>query len=236
MHARSRILLKLSGQVFLDKKTGCIDGSLASSIVDQIKTLSTEHQFGIVVGGGNLFRGNQQGKILRLTPWSAHTSGMLATLINGVILRDMMHRAGIPTTLVSAVYCPEVAEPISQQTIDNRLRNGDCILFAGGTGNPFFTTDTNAVLRAVEIGAGQLWKCTSIDGVYDDDPVKNPTAKKLQKVSFQQALDMKLAIMDATAFTLANEHGLLIRIINVFEENALKRASQEAQFGSVIQR
>lgn len=236
MHAKTRVLLKLTGQIFLDKKTGLVDSRLVNSIVNQIKELSSTYQLGIVIGGGNLFRGNQQGKQLGLTPWAAHTSGMLATIINGVMLRDMLTRAGIPAILVSALYCPEVAQPISQQIIDQSLNNGDCIIFAGGTGNPYFTTDTNAILRALEIGAMQVWKCTAVAGVYEADPHKDPTAKMLKTVTYKQAIEERLAIMDTTAFTLAHDNGLTIRVFDVFEHNALVRAAQEPHFGTIIQR
>ena len=118
MKAQPRILLKFTGQIFLNQSTGLVESSLASSIVNQIKELSSTYQFGIVIGGGNLFRGSQQGKQLGLSPWAAHTSGMLATLINGVMLWDILTRAQIPSTLVSALHCPQVAQPISQQIID----------------------------------------------------------------------------------------------------------------------
>ena len=193
MQAHQRILLKLTGQIFLNKTTGLPDASLANSLVKQIKELSSTHQFGIVIGGGNLFRGSQQGKQLGLSPWAAHTSGMLATIINGVMLSDMLAKAEIPTTLVSALNCPEVAQPISQQGIEQSLRNGNCIVFAGGTGNPYFTTDTNAILRALEIGATQVWKCTSVAGVFEADPLVNPTAKILKNVTYEQALDKHLS-------------------------------------------
>ena len=236
MHAQQRILLKLTGQIFLNKTTGLTDSSLANSIVDQIKKLSSTHQFGIVIGGGNLFRGSQQGKQLGLSPWAAHTSGMLATLINGVMLSDILIRAGIKTTLVSALHCPQVAEPISQQRVNEALKNGQCIIFAGGTGNPYFTTDTNAILRALEIGSLEVWKGTSVPGVYESDPLKVPTAKMLKKVSYKQALDNHLGIMDTTAFTLAHDNGLTIRVFNIFEQDALVQAAQDSNFGTIIQR
>ncbi len=236
MQAHQRILLKLTGQIFLNKTTGLVEPSLANSIVNQVKELSSTHQFGIVIGGGNLFRGSQQGKQLGLSPWTAHTSGMLATLINGVMLSDMFNRAQIPVTLVSALYCPEVAQPISQQAVERSLQHGECIVFAGGTGNPYFTTDTNAVLRALEIGATEIWKCTSVAGVYEADPLLDPTAKILKTVTYEQALEKHLSIMDATAFTLARDNGLTIRVFNVFEHNALIKVSQDPHVGTIIQR
>ena len=236
MHAHQRILLKLTGQIFQSTATGQAEATLADSIVNQVKELSSTYQFGIVIGGGNLFRGSQHGKQLGISPWAAHTSGMLATLINGVILSDMLTKAKMPVTLVSALNCPEIAQPISQQIINQKLENGDCIVFAGGTGNPYFTTDTNAVLRALEIGATQVWKGTSVAGVYESDPQLNPQAKILKTVTYQQALEKHLSNMDATAYTLAQDYGLTMRVFNVFEKNALVQAARDPHFGTIIQR
>jgi uridylate kinase len=133
------------------------------------------------------------------------------------------------------LYCPEVAQSISKQTIDESLRSGNCIIFAGGTGNPYFTTDTNAILRALEIGATQVWKGTSVDGVYTADPRIDPSAKKLNTVTYQQALENNLAIMDTTAFTLARDNGLTVRVFDIFEHNALVRAAQDPHVGTIIQ-
>jgi uridylate kinase len=236
MHSQQRIILKLSGRIFINNATGLLESTLAESIVDQIKELSRSYQFGIVIGGGNMFRGSQQGKQLGLSPWAAHTCGMLATLINGVALRDMLTKVGVPVTLVSALSCPEVAQAISQQSVEQSLQNGDCIIFAGGTGNPYFTTDTNAVLRAIEMGATEVWKGTSVAGVYDSDPKHNSKATLLKTVTYTQAITNNLGIMDSTAFTLAKEHDLTIRVFDIFEHNALKAVSQDSKFGTIIQR
>lgn len=236
MQNRSRILLKLTGQIFISKKTGLSDSSLVSAIALQIKELLPTHQFAIVTGGGNLFRGNQQGKQFSLTPWTAHTCGMLATLMNGLMLQDILRKAQVKATLLSAIYCPEVAYPINQHVVDQALANNDCIIFAGGTGNPYFTTDTNAVLRALEIDATEIWKCTSVDGVYESDPAHNPDAKLMKTITYTQALAKNIAIMDSTAFTLAHDNDLTIRVFNIFKQNAIMQAAQERSFGTVIQR
>jgi uridylate kinase len=211
------------------------DATLASNIASQIKSLSDEYLFGIVIGGGNFFRGSQHGKLYGLSPWSAHTVGMLATVMNGVMLRDSIIKSGLDCVLLSALNCPQIAQPISQDSIAAAVDRRSCIIFAGGTGNPYFTTDTNAVLRALELGAQEIWKGTTIDGVYDQDPRTHKNAKRLQHVSYAYALENHLAIMDATAFTLAAEQGLSIRVFNIFGTNAIIRAAQDKNFGSSIQ-
>lgn len=235
MPTDSRILLKLTGKIFLNKKTGGVDAVLARSLAQQIKTLEGTHQFGIVIGGGNFFRGSQQGKQLGLSPWAAHNCGMIATIINGVLLYDMFSQATISTTLVSALECPEIAAPITQQTIEQAVKRGDCIIFAGGTGNPYFTTDTNAIIRALQMGAKQIWKCSSVGGVYQEDPAHNPQATLLKNITYDTALEKHLGIMDATAFALARDNKLLIRVFNIFEQEALIQAAKNPEIGSIIQ-
>jgi uridylate kinase len=235
MHAQQRILLKLTGQIFAHKSTGLFESAMVKSIVCQIKELSSTYQFGIVIGGGNMFRGSQQGKQLGLTPWAAHTCGMVATLVNGIALRDLLTQQGVSTSLVSALEIPTVAQSISQQIVDQNMQDGNCIIFAGGTGNPYFTTDTNAILRALQIGTTQVWKGTSVPGIYDQDPAHNKQAQLLKTVTYAQALENKLGIMDATAYTLAQEHGLIIRVFDIFAPNALVKAATSKQFGTIIQ-
>jgi|ADurb_Leu_03_Slu_FD_contig_51_861206_length_2102_multi_2_in_0_out_0_2 uridylate kinase len=235
MCTNPRILLKLSGQIFINQETGLPDIALVASIASQIKLLSEQYHFGIVIGGGNFFRGNQHGKAYGLSPWSAHTTGMLATVMNGVMLRDIMVQSGLDCILVSALDCPQIAQPINQYVITEAANKNSCIIFAGGTGNPYFTTDTNAVLRALQFGAKEIWKGTSIDGVYDQDPRTHKDAQRLQHISYTYALEHHIAIMDATAFALASEQSIVIRIFNIFEANALVRAAQDKTFGSSIQ-
>jgi uridylate kinase len=234
MQLPNRILLKLTGTVFGNSKTSQCDVAVVRHLVDQIKQLIPQYQFGIVIGGGNLFRGNIQGKMLGLSSWAAHTTGMLATLMNGVMLADLFAQAEIPATLVSALDCPGIAAAINQQTIREALKTSACIIFAGGTGNPYFTTDTNAVLRCLQMGASELWKGTDVDGVYDEDPRKNPNATLLNNVSYDYVLCKRLGIMDSSAFTLASDHRLTIKIFNIFESNALIKVIHEPNFSTVI--
>ena len=235
MHApKKRVLLKLTGAILTDPATGHPSSSLAMHIIDQIKKLSGTHQCGIVIGGGNFFRGKTQGKQLELTSWTGHNIGMLATVMNALILKDLMTQQGINSTILSAIHCPDMAHSISQDEVAQALITQSCIIFAGGTGMPYFTTDTNSVIRSLQMGASELWKCTNVDGIYDSDPAKNPKAQLLPTLTFKQAIDNHLEIMDMTAFTLAQEHKLHIRILNIFKSDSLIHASQDPHFGSLI--
>lgn len=233
MPAQKRIVLKLTGTIFTDPTTGSVSNRFIVPLVQQLQQLITTYQIGIVIGGGNFFRGGIHGKKLGLTPWSGHSIGMLATIMNGLILHDLLTQSDITTTLLSAFDCP-VAAPITQESVTKSLASSSCIVFAGGTGIPYFTTDTNAVIRSLQMGATELWKCTMVDGVYDSDPATNPHATLLSSITFKQALEKQLNIMDMTAFTLAQEHSLPIRILNIFKPDSLIHASQDPYYGSFI--
>jgi len=234
MDTKKRILLKLTGEVFLapDKS---LNATTINAVIGQLKKLSDTHQFGIVVGGGNFFRGSLHGASLNMRAAIGHQVGMLATMMNGLILKDLIAQQGLDPELLSAVPCPEVGASISQQAIDKVLSLNQLLIFTGGTGNPFFTTDTTAVLRGLQIGADEIWKGTNVDGIYDCDPRKNPNAQMLKSVSFAQALDKNLGIMDATAYALAQQHKQKIRVFNIFAPEALIKAAQDNSFGSIIQ-
>ena len=233
MQSKKKILLKLTGEIFLTEQRTLTPAHI-NAIIEQIKQLSSTHQFGIVIGGGNFFRGRDQGVTLGMTASVGHQAGMLATMLNGLILKDLFEQHGIKTTLLCAITCPEVGESISHQAILGAAKNSSIIIFTGGTGNPFFTNDTNAVIRALQIEADEIWKGTNVPGVYDADPKKNAQAKLLKNVSYQEALDLNLGIMDATAFTLAKQHNQPLRIFDIFAENALIKAAHDKQFGSTI--
>lgn len=221
------ILIKLSGELF--KKVANL-----KDVVCQISKLSKQYKLGIVVGAGNIFRGNQQGKEFGLRPIIAHTSGMIATIINGLIIQDLLAKKNIQTKLLSAIDCKGVADSITPSKIDCALQKNQPIIFVGGTGNPFFTTDTNAVLRALQIKAQQVWKGTKVEGIFDSDPMINKNAKLLKTVTYKQVIEQNLQIMDASAITLAQEHNLKIRIFNVFEKDSLLNATKNQNFGSII--
>lgn len=199
-----------------------------------MKQLSADIQFGIVVGGGNFFRGNQHGKIMGTTASVGHQIGIMATLMNGLILKDLIEQQDLKASLLTAITCPEVGAPTSDQTIHTALQREHILIFAGGTGNPFFSTDTTAVLRGLQMDAQEIWKGSHVDGVYSADPKKDAAAHKLEKISFSQALEKRLGIMDATAFTLAAENQKKIRVFSIFEPDALIRAAHDPHFGSEI--
>lgn len=234
-HTAKKILLKLTGEVFLSPVSRSLDNTVLLNLIDQIKSLQHTHQFGIVIGGGNFFRGSQQGVTLGISPSVGHQVGMLATMMNALLIKDLFESNNLPATILSAIDCPEVGSAISQQTINAALDLGKIIIFAGGTGNPFFTTDTTAILRGLQIQADEIWKGTHVDGVYDADPNKNLSAKLIKRVSYNAALEKKLGIMDATAFALASTHKKIVRIFSIFEPEALIQAAQNPDFGSTIE-
>ncbi len=234
MNVKKRILLKLTGEVFLAPNKNQPSLTTVNAIITQLKKLSSTHQFGIVIGGGNIFRGKEHGSALGISPSIGHQIGMLGTIMNGLVFYDLLEQRNIASSLLCAIPSPEIGTPISQQTIDKALKQDCCLIFTGGTGNPFFTTDTNAVLRGLQIKADEIWKGTKVDGVYDADPRTHPEARLIKHISYDEALSKKLAIMDATALTLAAQHNCTIRVFNIFTDEPLIRAAQDEQFGSLI--
>jgi uridylate kinase len=234
MDNRQTILLKLTGEILRDSSTAQLDAGMIRDIARQIKELSSTLRFALVIGGGNFFRGSKQGKQLGLQASVGHQIGMLATMMNGLIIKDIFEQENIPSTLFCAVPSAEIGNPISHQSISKALAADSCPIFTGGTGNPFFTTDTTAVLRGLQIGATAVWKGTTIDGIYEADPRTHPNAQFLSRISYQEALERHLGIMDSTAFALAKEHRLKIRVFNIFSTNALIQAAHESSFGSTV--
>lgn len=230
---KKNILLKLTGEIITHSDKG-LDASFVRSIARQINELKSTCNFSIVIGGGNFFRGSIEGEQIRLSTQVGHYVGMLATVMNGLIIQDIFEQNNIKTELLTAITCPQIAQDISSYKIINALNEGKCIIFTGGTGNPFFTTDTNAVLRALQINAFELWKGTKVDGVFAQDPVKNPQSPLLKETTYEQALQNKLGIMDLEAFVMAQKNNLVIRIFNIFQDNALIKAFNNKDFGSII--
>ena len=227
---KKTLLVKLSGELFSPDNSDTIN-----SVISQIKELSTHYSLGIVIGGGNFFRGSQHSKDLGITESAGHDVGMLATLMNGRILFDLLSRENIPATLLSALHCQGIALSISPITLSYARTTGKVIIFAGGTGNPFVTTDTNSVIRALQINADEIWKATmTVSGIFDADPKKNPKAQFIKEASFKEVLDKKLGVMDQTAFAMAAEHNIKIRIFSLLEDNALIKAHNDKNFGSTI--
>ncbi len=235
MKTKKRILLKLTGAVFLDKQTKTLSSKIVNHLIDQMKQLQDNYQFGLVVGGGNFFRGRQYSHVLGIEPAVAHQIGMLATIMNGLILDSLLENHELPVSLFCATPSPEIGNPVSQQAINAALNDGHTLIFTGGTGNPFFTTDTNAVLRALQISADEIWKGTDVDGVYSHDPRNNPDAKRIKKLSFTQAIEQHLGVMDLTAYAMAEQYKKRIRVFDIFTPNALIQATQNPDFGSILE-
>ncbi len=229
-----RILLKLSGEALLGDREFGIDGAVISRIAEELKEIyELGVEAGIVIGGGNIFRG-VAGEKQGMDRARADYMGMLATLINSLALLDALENRGIPCRVMSALEVIKVAEPYIREKALKHLEKGRVLILACGTGNPFFTTDTAAVLRALELKTQVLFKATKVDGVYDKDPLKNPEAKKYEKLSFQEAIEKNLKIMDATAFSLARDHDLPILVFNLLQQGNIKKAVLGEKVGTLI--
>lgn len=233
MKQKKHIVLKLTGELIPHTPQG-LNADGIRAIATQIKSLSQEYQFSIVTGGGNFFRGAQQGSEVKISLPVSHYVGMLATTMNGLIIQDIFEQLDIRTTLFCALTCPDVGKTISMQALTQAKIAGHCLIFTGGTGNPFFTTDTNAVLRSLQVHANELWKGTKVDGVYTCDPNIDKTAELLPRLTYDQALEQQLGIMDLSAFALAKGQQLRIRIFNIFTPNALLQVAADKSFGSTI--
>ncbi len=228
-----RVLIKLSGEALAGEKGSGIDETVLSQVVDQIKAVHDMGvEIGIIVGGGNFWRGRQGKEMDRST---ADHMGMLATVINALGLQDALERKGVPTRVQTALTITRVAEPYVLRKAMSHLTKGRVVIFACGTGNPYFTTDTAAALRAAEIGAEVMLLAKNVDGIYDSDPKVNKNAKKLDRVSYKEYIDMGLRAMDTTAITLCMENGIKVLAFGLFEEKALTRAVSGETVGTLIE-
>ena len=218
-----RILLKLSGETLMGKQDFGIDPAMVCSIAAEIREVaSLGVQIGVVIGGGNIFRGmaaSEKG----MDRVSADYMGMLATVINGLALQSVLEGEGVPTRVQTAIEMREVAEPFIQRRAIRHLEKGRVVIFAAGTGNPYFTTDTAATLRAVEIKADILLKATKVDGVYDKDPLQNKNAVMYKKVSYTDVLTKNLKVMDAAAISLCRDNELPLIVFNLQKAGNIKR-------------
>jgi len=228
------VLLKLSGDVLVDQQAGVPSAELARDLIRQMKELRQTHCFGVVVGGGNLYRNTTQGMAFGVSPSVGFHLGMQAIGMNGLLLRALCEQEGVACTLFGGDHRPEIGEEISELRLANALAAGHVLIFVGGTGNPYFSSDTSGVVRALQIKADELWKCTKVDGVYSADPYKCADARLLPRVSYRSAIIDQLAVMDVTAYTLARSHGLPTRVFNVFKPDALLHAARDKEFGSTI--
>jgi uridylate kinase len=229
-----RIILKLSGEALQGKQGYGIDTVVVRSIAAQIKEI---HDLGvevaIVIGGGNIFRGAGAARE-GMDNATADYMGMLATVINGMALQDGLEKEKVFTRLQTAIEMRQLAEPYIRRRAIRHLEKGRVVIFVCGTGNPYFTTDTTAALRAAEIGADIIFKATKVDGVYSEDPFKNKNAKKFKHLKYIEVLKRRLRVMDATAVSLCMEYKIPILVFNLFVKDNLKRAIIDKDIGTII--
>lgn len=229
-----RIVLKISGESIGEKPLNIgISQNSINELAKEIKTAFDKYkvQLGIVIGAGNILRGKSVNFIERTT---ADYMGMLATVINALALQSVLESLGLHTRVMSAIEMPKIAEPYIRRRAIRHLEKGRIVIFAAGTGNPYFTTDTTAALRAIEIGADILLKATQVDGVYEEDPKKNPKAKKYKKLTFIEAINKGLKIMDTTAFSLCMDNKLPVKVFNLYKKGNLLKAIRGEDVGTTI--
>lgn len=230
-----RILLKLSGEALMGDKNYGIDNKMIQFIVKEIKSIAELGiSIGIVIGGGNIFRGvSESAKGMERV--SADHMGMLATVINSIALQDGLEKSNIPTRLQTAIEMRQIAEPYIRRRAVRHLEKERVVIFAAGTGNPYFTTDTAATLRASEINAQVVIKATKVDGIYSSDPVKNPDAIKFDKISYMDVLNKGLKVMDSTAITMCMDNNIPIIVLDLFGDGNLKKLIQGENIGTVVE-
>lgn len=232
--AYQRILLKLSGEALQGDEGFGIDPAVLDRMAQEIKELvELGVQVGLVIGGGNLFRGAGLAQAGMNRVVGDHM-GMLATVMNGLAMRDALHRAYVNARVMSAIPLNGVCDSYNWAEAISQLRNGRVVIFSAGTGNPFFTTDSAACLRGIEIESDVVIKATKVDGVFNDDPAKNPDAKLYEHLNYQDVLESELKVMDLAAFTLARDHGMPIRVFNMNKPGALRRVVMGEQEGTLI--
>ncbi|MBQ6141360.1 MAG: UMP kinase [Kiritimatiellae bacterium] len=230
-----RILLKLSGEVLGNRESGeCIDPERLAFMAERVKKVHKMGvQVGIVLGGGNIFRGlTGAGKgVDRVT---GDSMGMLATVINGLAMMNALEAVGVPARVMTAMDMPKIAEPFVQRKALRHFEKGRVVIFAGGTGNPYFSTDSAAALRASEIGADALLKATKVDGIYTADPKKDPKAKKYASLRYETALEKRLKVMDSAAFALCMDNAIPIVVFDFFDPGALERLMKGEAVGTIV--
>ncbi len=232
--AYKRVVLKLSGEALQGKNGYGIDTDVTSSIAEQIKQIyKLKVQIAIVIGGGNIFRGEKAAE-KGMDRSTADYMGMLATVINGMALQDALEKAGVLTRIQTAIELRQLAEPYIRRRAIRHLEKNRVVIFVCGMGNPYFTTDTTAVLRAAEISADVILKATKVDGVYSSDPLKNKRAKKFEHLTYIDVLKKGLKVMDATAISLCMENNLPVVVFNLFQRGNIKRVMLGEKIGTVI--
>ncbi len=232
--AHKRILLKLSGEALMGDDAFGINRATIVRIVEEIAEITRLGvEVAVVIGGGNIFRGVAGGSV-GMDRATADYMGMLATVMNALALADTMNKAGLTARVMSAIGIEQVVEPDVRPKALQYLEEGKVVIFAAGTGNPFFTTDTAAALRGAEIGAELVLKATKVDGVYSADPKKDSSATRYNKISFDDAIRQNLGIMDATAFALCRDQRLPVKVFSIFKNGALKRVVMGEDEGTLV--
>ena len=230
-----RVVLKLSGEAFQGKKKHGIDPEICLSIAKQVKeVVALGVELALVVGGGNIFRGQPQSGTLGMDRSVADYMGMLATVINGLALQDVLEKINVPTRVMTAIEMHELAEPYIRRRAVRHLEKNRIVIFVAGTGNPYFTTDTTAALRAKEVNADVILKATKVDGVYSADPHKDKKAKKFMKLKYIDVLKKRLKVMDATAVSLCMDNNLPIVVFNLIKAGNIKRVIQGEKIGTSV--
>ena len=232
--AYKRILLKLSGEALMgDDAFGINHGTIVRMVEEIAEVTRLGVQVAVVIGGGNIFRGVAGGSV-GMDRATADYMGMLATVMNALALADTMNKAGLVARVMSAIAIEQVVEPYVRPKALQYLEEGKVVVFAAGTGNPFFTTDTAAALRGAEVGAEVVLKATKVDGVYSADPKKDPNATRYAKISFDDAMSQNLGIMDATAFALCRDQKLPIKVFSILKNGAFKRVVMGEDEGTLV--
>jgi uridylate kinase len=229
-----RILLKLSGEALGDDSRCGINPEAIHEMARQVREVKDMGvEVVIVVGGGNIFRG-LQGSEKGMERATGDYMGMLGTVINALALQDALEKQEVPTRVQSAITMSQVAEPFIRRRAVRHLEKGRVVIFGGGTGNPYFSTDTTAALRAAEIGADVILKATKVDGIYDSDPKKNPSAKRFEKISYIEALQKQLKVMDSTAFSLCMDNKMPIIVFDMFQSENLAKVVRGEKVGTIV--
>ena len=241
--AYKRVLLKMSGEALMGKEQYGIIPSVVRLVAGEIKAVqSLKKQLCIVIGGGNIWRARMAVKnpaerkkeVFIIDRVTADYMGMLATIINAMALQDVLEKEGVPTRVQTAIEMQKLAEPYIRRKAVRHMEKGRVVIFAGGTGNPYFTTDTAAALRAVEIDADVILKATKVDGVYSDDPATNKAAKKFKRITYLEALNKNLKVMDSTAISLCMDNKLPIVVFDMWKQGNIKRAISGEDIGTII--
>jgi uridylate kinase len=229
-----RVLLKLSGEALMGDLPYGIDPTIVQDIAQEVAEVAANGvQIAIVVGGGNIFRGIK-GAAAGMERATADYIGMIATVMNAMTLQDSLERTGVPTRVQTAISMQEVAEPYIRRRAIRHLEKGRVVIFGAGSGNPFFTTDTTAALRAAEIGADVLFKATKVDGVYDSDPRTNPNAKRYRSLTYGHILTQDLRVMDSTAISLCKDNNIPIIVFDLLVKGNVRRAVMGEQIGTLV--